>query len=277
MEEVGEKKKKKTGNHNSILFQVAMGTAQLQNKRIISEPRKGTLLLCWISDELHLQWKNRETGVIEQDLKLSSDALFQRVEGVQDGNIYVLKDCSKTNKYFYWLQERPTIEKDGDYYAFQIQQLIDANTSEKRDSNKSDSSLSNEYSAVAANSLETVLQSLRQFRPPVTDLNQVLSAERIVPIVSDPNLEQSIHSLYEYLPKDDQNREGLIQVLSSPSFREQVHILNAGLRSPYAPQLLYSLGFPDAVNNGPDYVKAFIRAIIQDKNLDHEKKQRGNG
>ncbi|GJQ14680.1 hypothetical protein GpartN1_g7025.t1 [Galdieria partita] len=251
-----------TGNHETIvLFQVAMGTARLENKRIISEPRKGTLILCLINDQLHLQWKNGETGVVEQDLKLSSQAVFQRVDGVRDGHIYVLKDCSKTNKYFYWLQERPTMDRDGNYYAHHIQQLIHDNTSEKR--------MNNDCSSTVANSLETVLQSLRQYRPPpVTDLCQILSAERVIPIVSHPNVEQSIHSLFKYLPKDDQTREGLIQVLSSSSFREQVHILNAGLRSPYAPQLLHSLGFPDAAHDGPDYVKAFIRAIIRNNDLD---------
>jgi len=76
--------------------------------------------------------------------------------------------------------------------------------------------------------------------------------------------------LFRYLPEDDQHRDGLVQILSSPGFREQVDILNAGLRSPYAPQLLYSLGFPEAVNDGPDYVKAFIRALIRKQNMDNE-------
>jgi len=40
--------------------------------------------------------------------------------------------------------------------------------------------------------------------------------------------------LFRYLPEDDQHRDGLVQILSSPGFREQVDILNAGLRSPYA-------------------------------------------
>jgi len=258
-----------THEPTSILLQVAMGRAKLENKKIISEPRKGTLTLCLSSNELHMQWKDRETGTIEQDWKLCPDSQFATVDGVQDGTIYVLKD-GKGSKCFFWLQESPTRERDGAYYATRIQQLIHSHT--KKDNHPSNSSLSDEYSSVTANSLEAVLQSLRQhYRAPLTDLRHILSRESLVPIFSNPNLEeQSLHSLFRYLPEDDQHRDGLVQILSSPGFREQVDILNAGLRSPYAPQLLYSLGFPEAVNDGPDYVKAFIRALIRKQNMDDE-------
>lgn len=178
-------------NQPIVLFQVAMGTAKLENKRILSDPRKGTLLLCLINSELHLQWKCRETGVVEQDLKLSKDTLFQRVDGVQDGNIYVLKDNTSGKKYFYWLQQQTTKERDGAYYALQMQHWIDSST--KANTNQT---ISDEYSSAAANSLETVLQNLRQFQTQLTDLNQVLSAERIVPVVSDPNVEQVRNKRY---------------------------------------------------------------------------------
>ncbi|XP_006462710.1 hypothetical protein AGABI2DRAFT_193814 [Agaricus bisporus var. bisporus H97] len=67
---------------------------------------KGAILLVNGEDGLlHFQWKNRETGQLEEDLILfPSDASFVKVEQAS-GRVYVLKFSSSNQRHFFWLQD----------------------------------------------------------------------------------------------------------------------------------------------------------------------------
>eukprot|EP00871_Galdieria_phlegrea_P001557 jgi/Galph1/2401/GphlegSOOS_G1035.1 len=257
-----------TQEDNSMLFQAFMGKVKLENNMLISDSRKGALQLWYLNHELHLLWKERTSDTVEEDVIITKGTLFELVPGVPDGTVYMLKLPEGTRRY-YWLQEPQTKEKDGAYYCKKIEELITTKTAqlESTVNSASSSSIETNRQAITANALESVLQRLRGATS-TTNLEQIVCSEQVLSLLQDSKLQPTASSLFELLPEDDRSVEGLQQVIRSAPFREQVSILNAALQSPYAGQVLISLGFPEAVNDGPDYVKAFIRAVIRKKNID---------
>lgn len=87
-----------------------------ENKMVHPIKKKGLLYLNQTDDSLiHLCWKDRTTGVVEDDLIIfPDDAEFRRVNSCTTGRVYVLKFKSSSRRNFYWLQE-PSEEKDSEY------------------------------------------------------------------------------------------------------------------------------------------------------------------
>ncbi|KAF5360659.1 hypothetical protein D9756_004757 [Leucocoprinus leucothites] len=76
-------------------------------------PTKGAILLINGDDGLlHFQWKNRESGNVEEDLILfPSDASFAKVTQ-SPGRVYVLKFSSSNRRDFFWLQDASSARDD---------------------------------------------------------------------------------------------------------------------------------------------------------------------
>merc|ERR1712210_54924 len=74
---------------------------------------KGMLSVLQADDQLmHLQWKDRTTGTIEDDLIIFPDDVeFKAVPACTTGRVFVLKFKTSNKRMFFWMQE-PKVDKD---------------------------------------------------------------------------------------------------------------------------------------------------------------------
>jgi len=85
-------------------------------KMVSPDKRKGLLMVTQTDDQLmHLQWKDRTAGSVEDDLILMPDDVeFKAVPACTTGRVFVLKFKGNDKKMFFWMQE-PKSDKDEDY------------------------------------------------------------------------------------------------------------------------------------------------------------------
>ena len=80
------------------------------------DKRKGLIQIEQGEDQLmHFKWKDRGTGVVEDDLIIFPDDIeFVRVKQCTTGRVFVLKFKSSSRRMFFWMQE-PKEDKDEEY------------------------------------------------------------------------------------------------------------------------------------------------------------------
>lgn len=95
------------------LIEQKAGRMHLKGKMVYPDKRKGMLYIYQSDDSLmHFCWKDRTTGVVEDDLIIfPDDCEYVRVPQCTTGRVYLLKFKSSNRRYFFWLQE-PRTDKD---------------------------------------------------------------------------------------------------------------------------------------------------------------------
>ena len=88
----------------------------LGSNLVSPDRRKGLIQVEQGEDQLmHFKWKDRGTGVIEDDLIIFPDDIeFVRVKQCTTGRVFVLKFKSSSRRMFFWMQE-PKEDKDEEY------------------------------------------------------------------------------------------------------------------------------------------------------------------
>lgn len=107
------------------LVEFKAGKMEMRGKRVYPLEKKGSVYLHQSQEDtlMHFCWKDRQTGVVEDDLILfPDDCEFKRVKGCTTGRVYVLKMKSSNRKMFFWLQE-PRTDRD-DEYCKKINELL---------------------------------------------------------------------------------------------------------------------------------------------------------
>jgi len=100
---------------SKALCEFKCGKMTLSGTTVTADARKGLLTIEKGEDQaMHLYWKDRTTGKVEDDVYLfPDDAEFVHVPQCKDGRVYLLKFKSHSNKRFFWMQE-PEKNKDKD-------------------------------------------------------------------------------------------------------------------------------------------------------------------
>ncbi|XP_026473647.1 proteasomal ubiquitin receptor ADRM1 [Ctenocephalides felis] len=98
------------------LVEFRAGRMTLKDKMVEPDKRKGFLYLYQSDDSLiHFCWKDRTTGVVEDDLIIfPDDCEFVKVSQCTTGRVYVLKFKTSSRKLFFWMQE-PKTDKDDEW------------------------------------------------------------------------------------------------------------------------------------------------------------------
>ncbi|XP_058789593.1 proteasomal ubiquitin receptor ADRM1-like isoform X2 [Phymastichus coffea] len=103
-------------NASKNLVEFKAGKMIMKGKIVYPDSRKGQLYVYQSDDSLmHFCWKDRSTGVVEDDLIIfPDDCEFKYVSQCKTGRVYLLKFKSSSRKFFFWLQDVKT-EKDEEY------------------------------------------------------------------------------------------------------------------------------------------------------------------
>lgn len=99
------------------LVEFKAGKMEMRGKKVYPFNKKGSVYLHQSQDDnlMHFCWKDRQTGVVEDDLILfPDDCEFKRVQECTSGRVYVLKMKSSGRKMFFWMQE-PRNDRDEEY------------------------------------------------------------------------------------------------------------------------------------------------------------------
>lgn len=104
-----------TTSRNLVEFKA--GKMELRDKIVHPINKQGLVYLRQSQDDnlMHFCWKDRTTGVTEDDLILfPDDNEFKRVKECKTGRVYVLKMKSSGKKMFFWMQENK-IDRDEEF------------------------------------------------------------------------------------------------------------------------------------------------------------------
>jgi len=96
-----------------VEFRAGKMTLNTTSKMVSPDKRKGLVSVLQAEDQLmHLQWKDRGTGTIEDDLIIFPDDVeFKAVPACTTGRVFVLKFKTSNKRMFFWMQE-PKADKD---------------------------------------------------------------------------------------------------------------------------------------------------------------------
>ncbi|EIM81648.1 adhesion regulating molecule [Stereum hirsutum FP-91666 SS1] len=248
-----------------------------------ANPAKGAIVLDRGEDELlHFYWKNRDTGITDEDLILfPSDATFVKVSQAGDGGrVYVLKFSSSNQRHFFWMQDA-SAEKDEEF-VYHLNNLLRLpgyipvwNTATPSGSSSGQPEASTSTSPSAGGVGQPTSDQLAQLRSlvsqmstgagastePELSLTDVLTPANLAPLfTSHPTL---IPTLFPHLPADlptPPSPEVLRDITSSPQFRQAVVSLDRALRTGLLGGLVRQLGLPEEAGLG---VEAFLRAVAE--------------
>ncbi|KAJ7095973.1 adhesion regulating molecule [Mycena belliarum] len=249
-------------------------------------PVKGAIILTAGEDGLfHFTWKNRTSGVVDEDLILfPSDASFVKVPH-PTGRVYVLKFSSSNQRHFFWLQDESTARDEE--FVVNINRLLEdpesnlvwntagAATSQPQASTSS----AHAAPAAAASSSATAplippeqlaqLQALLAENTstptaPEYSLTDILTPANLTPLfTSHPEL---ISTLFPHLPPDlptPPSADALQRIINSPQFRSAVSSFDQALRTGLLGGLVRQLGLPDEAGTG---LEPFLRAVQEQAN-----------
>lgn len=113
-----------SGSRNLVEFKA--GKMEMRDKMVYPVKRPGLVYLRQSPDDnlMHFCWKDRQTGVTEDDLILfPGDCEFQRVKECTTGRVYTLYMKSSNKRMFFWMQEAKA-EKD-EVYCKKILEMLD--------------------------------------------------------------------------------------------------------------------------------------------------------
>ncbi|KAJ7288419.1 adhesion regulating molecule [Mycena rebaudengoi] len=246
-------------------------------------PVKGAIILTAGEDGLfHFTWKNRTTGVVDEDLILfPSDASFVKVSE-PSGRMYVLKFSSSNQRHFFWLQDASTARDDE--FVANINRLLQDPESDlvwNTGSSQPEASTSTQAAPAAASSSTAPLippEQLAQLQallsggahtpaPPELSLTDVLTPANLTPLfTSYPEL---IPTLFPHLPPDlptPPSAEVLQRIVNTPQFRSAVASFDQGLRTGLLGGLVRGLGLPDEAGTG---IEPFLRAVQEQANREN--------
>ena len=90
--------------------------ASLLCVKVSPDKRKGLVSVYQSDDQLmHLTWKDRGTGTLEDDLIIfPDDCEFLAVPACTTGRVFVLKFKTSNKRMFFWMQE-PKADKDEEF------------------------------------------------------------------------------------------------------------------------------------------------------------------
>jgi len=96
-----------------VEFRAGKMTLNTSTKMVSPDKRKGLVSVYQSDDHLmHLTWKDRTTGTLEDDLIIfPDDCEFQAVPACTTGRVFILKFKTSNKRVFFWMQE-PKADKD---------------------------------------------------------------------------------------------------------------------------------------------------------------------
>lgn len=96
-----------------VVVSFRAGKCQWTGTMVKPDKRKGKLSLIMSEDDglTHVQWQDRTSGNVEDDLIVIQDAYLEKIDKVKDGRVYLLRFTSSSKKIFIWMQE-PDSSKD---------------------------------------------------------------------------------------------------------------------------------------------------------------------
>jgi len=95
------------------LVELKAGKMNLQGNLVKPDKRKGLIYVFQSDDTLmHFAWKDRQTGVVEDDLIIFPDDFeYKKITKCTTGRVFLMKLKSCNKKQFFWMQETDA-EKD---------------------------------------------------------------------------------------------------------------------------------------------------------------------
>ncbi|KAF7314393.1 Adhesion regulating molecule [Mycena kentingensis (nom. inval.)] len=279
-----------------LAFKAGRAFRRENSNTVDPSPTKGAIQLQMDDGLLHFQWKNRTTGVVDEDLILfPSDASFVKVSG----RIYVLKFSSSNQRHFFWLQDASTARDDE--FVSNINKLLEdpeaslvwntASTSQPQASTSAQPAASTSAAAAAPLLSPEALAQLQALlsgggaapaAPGAILFDRSVDASQHYPAfhlpsrahtdsVPAPATRSPSPAVRRGVPTHNQVRFASTswfrnsQPISSPQFRAAVSNFDQALRTGLLGNLMRQLGLPEEAGTG---IEPFLRAVQEQADKD---------
>jgi len=262
-----------TGRTNKPLVEFKAGKMMFNGSLVTPDKRKGLIQLTQAADSLiHFIWKDRTTGVVEDDLIIfPEEATYKKVKS--QNRIFLLEFKDSSKKHFFWMQE-PSEDKDEEYLT-KINQFINnpPNPEQSLEPIMEEKEYSNESPIVqptsqqlSKNENQNVPQSsvqLRQLQNILSsfsgpnlqqnsisyilghNLSKILDPELLLPLMSS----QDLIKLVSDLPTELRTLDEVQNTIRSPQFQQTIQTLSYALESGQLNDLIQSLNLESLLEN----------------------------
>ncbi|KAI8923310.1 proteasome complex subunit Rpn13 ubiquitin receptor-domain-containing protein [Entophlyctis helioformis] len=220
---------------------------------VTPDHRKGLLFLSLSEDGfLHLCWKDRAFGIVEDNLILfPGDAKLVHLPQSSSGRAYMLRFASSSRRLFFWIQE-PSRDRS-DQLVNRFNHILD-NPPDSLDSEMVQSVPRQSNDPVFVAQLETlrgVLASINVANdryPDQVDLSSILTADRVGPLLNNTQVSSV---LFPRIPASDTFRtlEEIETIMSSTEFAESIQFLRVAAQSGALGPIIQEIG-EDADDEG---------------------------
>eukprot|EP01119_Soliformovum_irregulare_P007362 TRINITY_DN19769_c0_g1_i1.p1 TRINITY_DN19769_c0_g1~~TRINITY_DN19769_c0_g1_i1.p1 ORF type:complete len:303 (-),score=68.03 TRINITY_DN19769_c0_g1_i1:36-944(-) len=291
------------GATNKVLveFKAGIMTSTLADAKIegtkaplslVPDKRKGLIQLVQSSDQLmHFIWKDRTTGLAEEDSTIfPEETVFRRVKQT-NGRIFVLEFKDTSRRMFFWAQEGAT-DKD-DAFAEKVNHLLNNPPSGDTDQEALFQMLQNNPTALGSSNpavtAEALQNMLRSVIPTATSnpsaatsnlppnhlhadgsgltLGSVLTADGTSSFLTDPSIQEQ---LLPFLPAERRTPQELQEILRSPQIQASLRSFTAALQSGEISELMRQFGLePNGVHTVEEFLTAIQRAADSKKDKDN--------
>lgn len=247
-------------------------------KKVTPDTRQGRVRVYLNAEgEKHFEWKDLQTGNVENDLYIFEfDAKFNRV-GKTTGRIFLLHFESYDEKFFFWIQEKDQAKDDE--ICQQVNDLINFTgeameteppapvqtqpTTQARPAQgqglPQGQGQSADFAKLFSDALKNIQQGGGAMRKPTPGLNEILTPQFLESMLQDKDY---LEALKQHLPDNQQSPEGLRASLKSAQLQQAIDALDEALNSEEGMTVLMSLGFdPSVFNQARDGTDALLLAL----------------
>ncbi|KAI0567474.1 Proteasomal ubiquitin receptor Rpn13/ADRM1 [Gracilaria domingensis] len=284
-----------------VSFRAGILNRDPATNRVEADPRKGMFRIITTNDGLmHLQWRPRNSGSVEQDLILfNGDAEVKQVTSCPpSARVYVLKWKEGDTRMFFWMQGSDASQDAANIAS--VNRLLESGpegisqmnldtlrspqtppqpvTQNQPGSNPATSPRPTPMEPPSTVGLDPINLERYQGMIPGTALAQrreevlktptlldLLNMDILQPALQSSSFQEKIPALLAKLPEQDRSIDKLADVLRSPSLRGQAAALSNALHSGHANEILSSFGLP--VSSGQQIyrygLKQFLDALVK--------------
>lgn len=258
--------KGRSSRSSKFRIEINAGKCIYDGNIIKPDKRKGKLRLYRASDELlHMQWINRETNKVEDDLIVIEDVFLKKIEECKTGRVYLLKFIVSDKKMFFWMQDFDDSKDEAFVRKF--------NAATGHDTSKESNSKREKQSTISSINEKPV-----KFPYGDDSLNYLLDPKKTVTfkdLFNDKylykllDIPEVVDELKTHMPEGYQTKEDIIDAIQKRAFNTSLSFFDSTLFTHFN-FLLHLLELPLPTEEVKDPMEYIIKSL--NKKYNNEQK-----
>lgn len=258
--------KGRSSKSSKFKIEINAGKCIYDGNIIKPDTRKGKLRLYRASDDLlHMQWINRETNKVEDDLIVIEDVFLKKIEECKTGRVYLLKFILSDKKMFFWMQDFDD-SKDA-VFVRKFNAAIGHDATKESDVKSDKQSIITNIEKPVIFPKESI--PLRQLLDPINlvEFKDLFNDIYLYKLLDIP---EAVNELKTHMPVGYQTKEDIIDVIQKRAFSTNVDFFDTTLHTHFN-FILGLLELPMPTEDVTDPMKYIIENLNKKYNNEKNK------